>query len=72
MAVHTWAVMENGQCINIIELDPNDCGQYHQMLPTGQTLINIHALRQGNSVKPGIGWSFDGTNWTASTNVVPH
>lgn len=64
MAVHTWAVMENGQCINIIELDPNNYDEFRRALPGTQSLVNIHSLR-AKSNPPGIGWTFDGTTWAA-------
>ena len=60
-----YAQIKNGKVVNTIVLnDPNLVTTFGQGF---DFFIQIDQL----SPKPGVGWSYDGTNWTPSTPQKP-
>lgn len=59
MASTVWAHVAGGSCDNIIVLDPATSNGYPM-----DGLVEIDGL----DPMPGIGWRYDGSNWTAPPN----
>lgn len=55
MASTVWAHVTNGECDNIIVLDPATSNGYPM-----DGLVEVDGLNP----MPGIGWRYDGNNWT--------
>lgn len=58
---HTFAVVEAGACVNVAVCDDPDFAATQGWI----------GPLDGLTPQPGIGWAFDGTNWTAPAPPAP-